>query len=251
VVVARAYRPYQDVRRIDGMTREDICRRYESRLLKLAQRMHEQAGPEETMLGADDLISHGVVGLLEAFDRYEEGFGVDFGTFAEYRIRGSMLDALRSADPSTRRRRELAQQLDAARKALHGRDIAQPGHEEVAAEMGMEMEAYWQTLDHLAPVTLVPLEDALHVPEEPQAPRRLMAQEARGILRRAINTLPDRERKGVLLYYGRDCSLAEIAVLFGVTPARVCQILSSARGKLRAALQISVDIPSLLEGGDA
>ena len=232
------------------MTREDICRRYEGRLLKLAQRMYEQAGPEETMLGPEDLISHGVVGLLEAFDRYEEGFGVDFGTFAEYRIRGSMLDALRVADASTRRRRELAQQLEAARGRLRGREILAPGHEEVAREMGMEMEEYWQILDHLAPVTLVPIEEALGVPEEPSAPRRLLAQEARDVLRRAINTLPDRERKCVLLYYGRDCSLAEIAVLFEVTPARVCQILAAARGKLRAALQIGADIPSLIEGAE-
>lgn len=238
------------------MTREDICRRYEGRLLKLAQRMYDQAGPEETMLGPEDLISHGVVGLLEAFDRYEEGFGVDFGTFAEYRIRGSMLDALRVADASTRRRRELAQQLEVARQRLHTRaaeqrsQVAEPGHEEVAREMGMGMDEYWQTLDHLAPVTLVPIEEALRVPEEPSAPRRLLAQEARDVLRRAINTLPDRERKGVLLYYGRDCSLAEIAVLFEVTPARVCQILAAARGKLRAALQIGADIPSLIEGAE-
>jgi RNA polymerase sigma factor FliA len=247
VVLARAYRPLHDVRRIDGMTREEICRHYQARILKLARRAFDQIGPEGSPLSPDDLVSHGVLGLLEAFERYERSFGVDFASFAEYRIRGAMLDARRSADPSTRRRRELAQQLQDATRRLQLQGLQKPSHEELAAELGLEVEAYWQLLDQLAPVTLVPLELAFSVPEEPSAPRMMLGEEARDILRTALDELPERERLAVLLYYGRDCSLAEIAVLFEVTPSRVSQLLSIARGRLRAALSEAIDLPSLFD----
>ena len=247
VVLARAYRPLHDVRRIDGMTREEICRHYQARILKLARRAFDQIGPEGSPLSPDDLVSHGVLGLLEAFERYERSFGVDFASFAEYRIRGAMLDARRSADPSTRRRRELAQQLQDATRRLQAQGLQKPSHEELAVELGLDVEAYWQLLDQLAPVTLVPLELAFSVPEEPSAPRMMLGEEARDILRTALDELPERERLAVLLYYGRDCSLAEIAVLFEVTPSRVSQLLSIARGRLRAALSEAIDLPSLFD----
>lgn len=249
MVLARAYRPILDVRRIDGMTREEVCRRFQDRILKLARRMYDHAGPDEASLTAGDLVGYGVIGLLEAFDRYERSFGVDFSTFAEYRIRGAMLDAMRSADASTRRRRELARQLEDATRKLQS-NSAHPNPEAIAQELGVDMDTYWQMVDHLAPVLMVPVEELADLPEESEADRRLLAQEARVILRKAIDGLPDRERKAILLYYGRDCSLAEIAVLFEVTPSRVCQLLASARGRLRAALIASVDIPALFEEGD-
>jgi RNA polymerase sigma factor for flagellar operon FliA len=247
VVLARAYRPQHDVRRIDGMTREELCRRYQGRILRLARRAHEQS--EEEILPLEDLVSHGVVGLLEAFDRYEHEYGTDFSAYAEYRIRGALLDALRSADPSTRRRRERAEQIRQATVRLQDLGIFAPSHEQVAREMGLSMEEYWQMLDQMSPVTLVPLEEALEIQQDPAAPRQLLAQEAREILRQSITQLPERERMAVLLYYGRDCSLAEVAVLFEVSPSRVCQLLSTARGRLKAALLTSIDIPSLIEEG--
>lgn len=247
MVLARAYRPQHDVRRIDGMTREELCRRFQSRILRLARRAYEQS--EVEILPLEDLVSHGVVGLLEAFERYEHDYGADFTAYAEYRIRGALLDALRSADPSTRRRRELSLQLQQATARLQDLGILHPDHEQVAREMGLLMEDYWQLLDHLAPVTLVPLEEALEPYEDPAAPRQLLAREAREILRSAISQLPERERLAILLYYGRECSLAEVAVLFEVSPSRVCQLLSSARGRLKASLLSTVDIPSLIEEG--
>jgi RNA polymerase sigma factor for flagellar operon FliA len=247
VVLARAYRPQHDVRRIDGMTREELCRRYQGRILRLARRAYEQS--EEEILPLEDLVSHGVVGLLEAFERYEHDYGADFAAYAEYRIRGALLDALRAADPSTRRRRELAQQLKTATASLQDLGILQPSHEQIAREMNVSMEEYWQLLDHLAPVTLVPLEEALEPSETPAAPRQMLAQEAREVLRQALSQLPERERLAVLLYYGRDCSLAEVAVLFEVSPSRVCQLLSMARGRLKTALMAAIDLPSLMEEG--
>jgi RNA polymerase sigma factor for flagellar operon FliA len=231
------------------MTREEVCRRFQVRILKLARRMFDHAGPEETSLSAGDLVGYGVIGLLEAFDRYERAFGVDFSTFADYRIRGAMLDALRSADNSTRRRRELARQLAQATDRIRS-GSAEPEPEAIAREMGIDMNTYWQVLDHLAPVLMIPLEDTADPSIEPDVDRRMLAQEARSILKEAIEALPDREKKAILLYYGRECSLAEIAVLFGVTPSRVCQLLATARGRLRSALIQSADIPALFEEGE-
>jgi RNA polymerase sigma factor for flagellar operon FliA len=229
------------------MTRDELCRRFQSRILRLARRAYDQS--EVEILPLEDLVSHGVVGLLEAFERYEHEYGSDFNDYAEYRIRGALVDALRAADPSTRRRRELAQQLQKAKKTLLDRGVLQPGHEAIAQEMSLSMTDYWQLLDHLSPVTLVPMEEALEPSEAPAAPRQILAQEAREILRDAMTQLPERERLAVLLYYGRDCSLAEIAVLFEVSPSRVCQLLSMARGRLKAALNNTIDIPALIEEG--
>ena len=126
-----------------------------------------------------------------------------------------------------------------------------PSPDQIAEILQIDVENYWQLLDHLSPVQLVPLEEAAGIQEEAIAPQRLLAREARDSLRHAIEQLPERERKAILLYYGRDCSLAEIAILFEVTPSRVCQLLSVARGRLKAALSPQIDLVSLMQEGES
>jgi len=194
-------------------------------------------------------VGYGVIGLLEAFDRFEESHGVDFVSFASYRILGQMLDALRAAGGGTRRQRQL--QKDLAKAANEAREALghEPEHADIAAMLGVDMDTYWQYREFVQDVEMVALPGPGQAPpdvpalvQEAPAPRKLLARDARATLRDAIARLPERERNVILLYYARDLSLAEVGAVLEVTPSRVCQILNDARNRLRKALGRDLDV---------
>lgn len=239
MVLARAYSHPVDPL-IDGRNREEMCRFYQRRLVAMARKVHARVPEGDTSV--EDLVGFGVIGLLEAFDRYSPVVGVGFEAFAEYRIRGAMLDALRTADTSTRRRRLAAKRIaDATQK---GQDSLgrTPGHTEIAGILNVDMDEYWRLRNMACPITLFPLEASFDSPDEStSALRRIAAQEARVKLRKAIEALPERERQVAILYHGRGLSLAEVGQVFGVSASRICQILSAVCGKLRVTLRDSID----------
>lgn len=257
VVIPRAYASPRE-RTIDGLTREAACIEFQPRILRVARKLWTHVR-DDAGVTLDDLVSFGVVGLLEAFDRYQDGHGIPFATFAEYRLRGAMLDALRTMDTFTRRRRDTARRLKAAETQVRERHGREPGSAEVAAAMGASMEEYWTAVDVATPVALVPMDEAVDadgfiraaiVPEDDnEAPHRIAEAEAQIALRRAIQGLPERERQVILLYYARDMNLAEIGEVLAVTPSRICQVLAAARGKLRAALLASLSTERTQEAG--
>jgi len=247
-VIPRAYSMPRE-RTVAGMTREEACRRFQKKILQVARKVWTHVR-DDAGVAIEDLVSFGVLGLLEAFDRYQDTHGLEFAAFAEYRIRGAMLDALRTMDTFTRRRRDTARKLKAAEEKVRAADGHEPSPTEIAAAMGASMEEYWLALEIATPVSLVPLDDvvdadgfiraAMSADGENEAPARIAEEEVRIALRRAIQALPERERQVVLLYYGRDMNLAEIGEVFGVSPSRICQVLSVSRGKLRAALLVAL-----------
>lgn len=255
MVLARAYRNQTEARRIDGLTREEVCTRYQTRVARIARRLADRAGPEGGV-SAEDLVGHGFIGLLEAFDRYDATFNVDFSTFVEYRVRGAMIDAIRTAQGVTRRRRQVARQLAVAADKARAAGHAHPGPGEIAGAAGIDLDTYWSLVDLLA---LTPADGMLNEPgaidlcgdwaSAPEAPRRLALADARAALRAGIERLPERTRQMLVLYYSRDCSLAEIGEVFGVTAPRVCQILAAARGQLHEQLVPVVDRLVLAGGG--
>ena len=257
-VIPRAYTTPRE-RTIDGMTKEDACRRFQKKILQVARRVWTHVR-DDSGVAQEDLVSFGVLGLLEAFERYQDDKGIDFPTFAEYRIRGAMLDALRTMDTFTRRRRDTARRLKAAEDKVRGITGRDPKSLEVATIMGATMEEYWTAVDVATPVSLVSLDDAqtdndgfiraaFSVDGEDGAPMAIAAEEARIALRRAIQGLPERERQVVLLYYGRDMNLAEIGEVFSVSPSRICQVLTVARGKLRLALMAALEAQPMQVAG--
>jgi RNA polymerase sigma factor FliA len=244
VVIPRAYATPRE-RTLDGLTREAACIEFQPKILRVARKLWTHVR-DDAGITLDDLVSYGVLGLLEAFDRYEPGHGIVFAAFAEYRIRGAMLDALRTMDTFTRRRRDTSRRLKAAEAKVREAQGRDPVATEVAAAMGASMEEYWTAIDVATPVALLPIDDvvdadgfirsAIAPDEENEAPTRIAEAEARIALRRAILALPERERQVILLYYARDMNLAEIGEVLAVTPSRICQVLAAARGRLRAAL---------------
>ena len=250
-------------RRVDGLTRDEVCRKFRGRITLHARRLSERL-PPDFEITAEDLASYGAIGLLEAFDRFDDGRAIQFSTFAEYRIRGAMMDALRQNDAFSRYRRQMSRRIEDAQSVLaaeHGRPA---NVEELCERLGVDLDTYWHMRTCTQPVSYVSIFDGepdegdgedgrgLHevIAGSPgdEPVRGLMGEDARVLLKAALKELPERKRQCVVLYYGRGMNLSEIAKVFDVSPSRISQILSGAREELREILYDQIDIDDLAYG---
>lgn len=246
------YQTDEKQRLVEGMTREEVCRRFQSKVMFIARRLHERLS-SELQIPLDDLAAVGAIGLLEAFDRFEESRGIQFTTFAEYRIRGAMYDALRENDAFSRRRRQLSKRVVTAAEEIRRAEGRNPSASEVAQRLGIDLDEYHAAVDRTKPVVHV----SLDAPEDGQDGSRtlserladpsvsalggIVATEVREALKACILELPERQRQCVMMYYGSELTLAEIAQVFGITVSRVSQILTEARERLRKRMLTMVD----------
>ncbi|NIC04265.1 RNA polymerase sigma factor FliA [Billgrantia bachuensis] len=192
----------------------------------------------------DDLIQAGTVGLLEAMGRFDSTQGASFATFASQRIRGAMLDELRSRDWLPRSVRRNARAVDEAVRRLE-QTLGRAAEEtEIAAELDMGLEEYRQLLNDTNSGHLLPFEALMAEGVEPgiedasidTAYRQLIDEEKRRQLAEGIEALPEREKLLMALYYQEELNLKEIGVVLGVTESRVCQLHSQAVSRLRVRL---------------
>lgn len=195
----------------------------------------------------DDLIGAGLLGLLDATDKYDPSRGVQFKTYAELRVRGAILDSLRGLDWASRSARQRAREVETAYSQLeqkHGRPAKE---EEVAELMGISLSELHATLSDLRWLTVTRLDEededgrgslASQIPDDPtRTPAALFERaEERRTLIAAIDRLPERERQVVALYYTEELTMKEIGAVLGITESRVCQIHTQAVLHLRAAL---------------
>ncbi|MGR4067953.1 RNA polymerase sigma factor FliA [Halomonas sp. LR3S48] len=192
----------------------------------------------------DDLIQAGMVGLLEAMGRFDSTQGASFATFASQRIRGAMLDELRSRDWLPRSVRRNARAVDEAVRRLEQTLGRSAEETEIAAELDMGLEEYRQLLNDTNSGHLLPFEALMAEGVEPgiedasiDTPyRMLIDEEKRQRLAEGIEALPEREKLLMALYYQEELNLKEIGVVLGVTESRVCQLHSQAVSRLRARL---------------
>ncbi len=192
-------------------------------------------------LTVDDIISAGWVGMAEAMRRRPPEMPEEqFEAYASYRIRGAILDYLRALDPLSRKLRNAARRIAAAGRTLTQRLGRAPNDEEVAAELGVTLAQYHQTLSDIQDAGFDRVDGV--GPVEPQAtspsPEQLASKsELVCNVADAVEGLPERLQIVLGLHYQQECSLREIGEILGVTESRVCQLHSEALQRLRARLE--------------
>ncbi len=190
----------------------------------------------------DDLVSAGWTGLVEALRRRGEQMPEEeFEAYASHRIRGSVLDYLRSLDPMSRKLRGASRTISSAIRSLTGRLGREPEETEVAGEIGISLETYHELLGDIAQseVVRVELTDLGSASTGPEAgPEAIFSrQELIERVSDAISMLPERVQIVMGLYYQEDCNFREIGEILGVTEARICQIHTEAVHRIRARLE--------------
>jgi RNA polymerase sigma factor for flagellar operon FliA len=191
----------------------------------------------------DDLVQSGVLGLLDAAKKYQPVQGVIFEIYARQRIRGAMLDELRSNDWVPRKVRDDSKKIDKAIADLGRRFGRKPEEKEIADELGVSMEAYGQMLLDTNMGSLVSLDDIgndtadLSIVGHHDSPLHEMLEGGESVLvSNAINALPEKEKQLLALYYQEEMTLKEIGAVFGVGESRICQLHSQALSRLRVSL---------------
>ncbi|MHB8329899.1 MAG: RNA polymerase sigma factor WhiG [Acidimicrobiales bacterium] len=198
-----------------------------------------------------DLVSYGIIGLIDAIDRYDPVRRVKFETYAIPRIRGAIIDELRAIDWVPRSVRSKARAVEQAYAALEATLLRTPSDAEVAAELGISEKDLQEILRQISFVGVAALDEVFSVggdrtdratlgdtiPDSTDGPTALFEdKESKEILAQAIMHLGDRERTVLSLYYYEGLTLAEIGEILGVTESRVCQIHTKAVLQLRARL---------------
>lgn len=194
-----------------------------------------------------DLVQDGMLGLIDAACRFDEARGIKFETFAERRVRGAMIDALRR-DAWPRGVRRQRRELEAAREELRRELGAEPSLADLAARVGSDEARLGKTIVRINTIEQTsPLSAGEHVdgstlpaalvPSEPTAPDRAYEeQEVRDRIRAAIASLPPRERKVIGLYYYGEATMKQIGAEIGVNESRVSQLHARAVQRLKKAL---------------
>lgn len=192
-----------------------------------------------THVRIDDLVGAGVVGLLEAMERFDPERVKDFETYAEFRVKGAMLDELRSRDLMARDARMEAKRIERSMCDLRQELGHEPEEHDVATHLGMDVETLRKKLSKLTPVRVLSMSDA--VGGEPAGDHKTPFDEvARAQLIEkltvCIGELTQRQQQVLHLYYREELTLREIGEVLGVTESRVCQIVSEVTLRLRAML---------------
>jgi len=212
----------------------------------LARRIHERL-PQHVDI--EDLVSAGIVGLMDAFSKFDPEKKVQFRSYAQFRIRGAILDSLRTLDWSPRELRRKGRAVEETIRTLTQRMGRAPVEPEVAAEMGVSLEEYQTLLGDLKGLEIGTLhversedsgeEELAYIPGRPDEDPlfRCLRGEMVDRLADAITRLPDRERLVMTLYYYEEMTMREIGLALSVVESRVSQIHASAVVHLRSSLR--------------
>ncbi len=234
--------------KVDPGQRDELILTYTPLIKYIASRMASRL-PAQVSL--DDLISCGIIGLIDAIDKFDIAKNVQFKTYAEFRIKGAMLDELRSLDWVPRSIRRKVTELEKACEELEGDLGRPPVDEEIAAALQMNMESFHKLLDETKSVTFMDIEvlrKKASIPidagisesfnEDAADPfTALNISQVRDLLAQAIMELPEKEKLAVSLYYFEELTMKEIGEILGYTESRISQMHSKAMHRLRAKLK--------------
>jgi RNA polymerase sigma factor FliA len=241
-----------------GKSREEVVLEYAPLVRHIANRLAARL-PET--LDREDLVQAGMIGLLDAIEKYDSGREAQFRTYAEFRIKGAMLDDLRATDWVPRTVREHADRISKAHTELAAKLGRAPDEHEIAQRLRMSLEEYHDLLLKARAVNLLSLEDLspggdeseradiFDVLEDPFASDPLEALSLQDMKRRlidAIKALPEKEQLILSLYYDEGLNLKEIGSVLGITESRASQIRTQSIVRLRAAVR-DLSSPQALE----
>ncbi|MCU0823472.1 MAG: RNA polymerase sigma factor WhiG [Leptospira sp.] len=199
----------------------------------------------------EDLVSYGVFGLLDAIEKFDPSREIKFKTYAMTRIRGSIFDELRSVDWIPRSIRQKAKQLENIIAMLENKEGKKVEDEEIAKELGVSMEEYNSLLSKLSGTSLVSLNDiwflgdendevsfmeTLESPMNMNPDNIIEKEEIKNVIVESIQSLPEKEKKVIVLYYYEDLTLKEIGEVLEVTESRISQLHTKAVARLRSKL---------------
>jgi RNA polymerase sigma factor FliA len=229
--------------------KEEMVIRYLPLVRLVAERVHRRLPPGVDL---ESLIHSGVVGLLQALDRFDPKRGVDFEIYARYRIKGEVMQCLRSLDWVRRSVRSWGRKIEGAKTKLAAKFVREPTAEEIAKELEIPLESYFRLDQQVNEATLLSLED-LSIASEADWERAqekyidspfldpLSVVEGKDLVEKlasGVAALPERDRLVVTLYYYEELTLREIGQILDLSEGRVCQILAQVVACLRGTLGI-------------
>ncbi len=240
---------YMATSRLNPTQRDETIVKYAYLVKYIAGRMAMRVPPSVSF---DELVSAGTLGLIHAVDRFDPDKQTDIKTFAEYRIRGAILDELRSMDWYSRSMRKKIQEIESAIRTIEARKGSQAADWEVAEELGIPLEEYHSVLSNIHSISLLSLDDFIRGEENDTINRRSFQEkivsdddpsenfsklELKRVLTQAIKTLTEKEQLVISLYYFDELTLKEIGEVMGLTESRICQIHTQTLIKMKVRLK--------------
>ena len=232
--------PKQKPGRITGKERDDLITQHLSKVKYIAERMAAKLPPS---VEKDDLYGAGVLGLLDAVERFDASRGIAFTTFAEMRVRGAIIDSLRALDWASRSARRRAREIQDAFSAVEQEKGRNATEEEVAEYLTIPLSDLHKILQEIRGLTLGNLDETEEgtglslvetISDGGVSPlERFERSERRKILADFIDRLPDKERKVIALYYLEELNMKEIGIVLDVSESRVSQLRTQAILRLR------------------
>ena len=231
--------------------REKLAEKYIHLVKYVINRMLAVSHIESEVLDYDDLYSCGVMGLLTAIDGFDPGREIKFITYAIPRIKGAIIDELRSVDWIPRSLRQQVNRLQYAFQEME-RELSRPVNEsELSDKLGIGQEELQNLMHHASRCSLLSLDEILKISDDGTTSRAdvtparnmddprntIQQEEVVELLTDAIENLPEKERLVVVMYYNDELTLREIGEVLGVTESRVCQLHTKAMLRLRGKLQ--------------
>jgi RNA polymerase sigma factor for flagellar operon FliA len=237
---------------IDPKVKDEIIVEYAPLVKFIAQKI---ASRLPSNIELDDLISCGVIGLMDAIEKFDPTRDNKFKTYAEFRIRGSILDELRAQDWVPRSVREKAKTLERAYSKLEGQFGRPATDEEMCVELECSLEEFYELLNKAKSVSLLNIDDSASFNKGDKKLFMNLMENRRGLnpysavsyknlqvkIKDGIKQLPEKQRLVLSLYYFEDLNLKEIGMVLDVTESRVSQLHTQAIIRLKSKLKVEID----------
>jgi RNA polymerase sigma factor for flagellar operon FliA len=221
-----------------GMTKAELIENYRYKVRLIAVKLARELPPSTDV---DDLISTGFIGLMDAAEKFDPTRGVKFDTYAEFRIRGSILDELRKLDWVSRNARDQINLMRTLKDKMEAVNGVRPSQSEMSQHLQMPLEKFQEIVRDLGSLALIGFEDLQDgfEPEDEWANpfREAVRKELKAIVDRLLETVSEQERMVLNCYYYRGLNLREVSEILDVSESRVSQIHTEAVKNLRRLIR--------------